>query len=99
MTLVRVWVQKLSSSFRHFAIGNLNRKGKDIRELLRAIWIPKHRGIFHFVLSPVMWAALDLEWCGHIEDQTQSLLLKSSQSEACMGWGVVRPTVIRRSML
>lgn len=43
---VQRWVWKLSPSFTHFATGNLNRKGKDIRELLRALWIPKQRGMF-----------------------------------------------------
>lgn len=44
--------------FRHFVIINLNRKDKDIRELLRALCVPKHIGIFYFVLSLVMWPAM-----------------------------------------
>ena len=44
----------------------LTGKGKDIRELLRALWIPKHKGIFHFVLCLVLcpargWGTVDTQ--------------------------------------
>lgn len=53
-TLVRGGCESLSPHSRHLPLEILSGKGKDTRELLRALWIPKHRAIFHFVLWPAL---------------------------------------------